>query len=76
MTVNLPAYNLEDNEAFINGDISKDLLRFIRENKLGKVLPYTVKSGYGRYAAVAFDLEMLAEYDPSGVASFKENCGL
>lgn len=53
MTINLPAYDLEDNEAFINGDISKDLLRFIRENKLGKVLPYTVKSGYGRYAAVA-----------------------
>lgn len=76
MTINLPAYDLEDNEAFINGDISKDLLRFIRENKLGKVLPYTVKSGYGRYAAVAFDLEKLAEYDPSGVASFKENCGL
>lgn len=76
MTVNLPAYDLEDNEAFINGDINKDLLRFIRENKLGKVLSYTVKSGYGRYAAVAFDLEKLAEYDPSGVASFKENCGL
>ena len=76
MTVNLPAYDLEDNEAFINGDISKDLLRFIRENKLGKVLPYTVKSGYGRYAAVAFDLEKLAEYDPTGVASFKANGGL
>ena len=39
-------------------------------------MPYTVKSGYGRYAAVAFDLEKLAEYDPTGVASFKENCGL
>ena len=41
MTVNLPAFSLEPNEAFINGDISKDLLAFIKENKLGKVLPYT-----------------------------------
>ena len=40
MTVNLPGYSLDPGEAFISGDISKDLLRFIKENKLGKVLPY------------------------------------
>ena len=30
--------------------IGKDLLRFIKENKLGKVLPYQVQSGYGKYS--------------------------
>ena len=43
MTVNLPGYSLDPGEAFISGDISKDLLRFIKENKLGKVLPYQVR---------------------------------
>ena len=36
MTVNLPGYSLDPGEAFISGDISKDLLRFIKENKLGE----------------------------------------
>jgi len=31
MTVNLPGYSLDPGEAFISGDISKDLLRFIKE---------------------------------------------
>ena len=44
MTVNLPGYSLDPGEAFISGDISKDLLRFIKENKLGKVLPYLFSS--------------------------------
>lgn len=73
MTVNITAYSLEPNEAFISGDISKDLLRFIKENKLGKVLPYTVQSGYGRYAVVAFDLDKLKEFDPKGIDEFKRN---
>lgn len=72
MTVNIPAYSLEPNEAFISGDISKDLLRFIKENKLGKVLPYTVRSGYGQYAVVAFDLDKLKKFDPKGVSEFKK----
>lgn len=72
MTVNIPAYSLEPNEAFISGDISNDLLRFIKENKLGKVLPYKVRSGYGQYAVVAFDLEKLKEFDPKGVSEFKK----
>ena len=65
MTVNLPGYSLDPGEAFISGDISKDLLRFIKENKLGKVLPYQVQSGYGKYSAVAFDLEKLKAFDPN-----------
>ena len=76
MTVNLPGYSLDPGEAFISGDISKDLLRFIKENKLGKVLPYQVKSGYGKYSAVAFDLEKLKAFDPKGVAEFREEWNL
>ena len=62
--------------AFICGDISKDLLRFIKENKLGKVLPYQVQSGYGKYSAVAFDLEKLKAFDPKGVAEFRKEWNL
>ena len=40
MTVNLPGYSLDPGEAFISGDISKDLLRFIKENKLGNPFAY------------------------------------
>lgn len=76
MTVNIPMYSLEPNEAFISGDISKDLLNFIRTNKLGKVLPYTVQSGYGKYAAVSFDLERLKEFDPKGVSEFMKTHGI
>ena len=76
MTVNIPAYSLEPNEAFINGDISKDLLNFIRANRLGKILPYTVQSGFGRYSAVAINLSRLKEYDPKGVEEFMKQHGL
>lgn len=72
MTVNIPAYSLEPNEAIISGDISKDLLEFIRENKLGKELPYSVRSGYGTYAVVAFDLDKLKEFDPKGIDEYKK----
>jgi len=72
MTVNIPGYSLEPNEAFISGNISKDLLKFIKENKLGKKLPYTVKSGYGNYSVVAFDLDKLKEFDPKGIDEFKK----
>lgn len=44
MTVNLPGYSLDPGEAFISGDISKDLLRFIKENKLGKAVIHSINS--------------------------------
>ncbi len=76
MTVNLPGYSLEPNEAFISGDMSGDLLNFIIENKLGEVLPFEGKSGYGKYKAVAFDLEKLKEFDPKGVSEFMKDHGI
>ena len=51
-------------------------MQFIKENKLGKVLPYQVKSGYGKYSVVAFDLEKLKAFDPKGVAEFKKEWNL
>ncbi|MCD8195778.1 MAG: DUF4313 domain-containing protein [Lachnospiraceae bacterium] len=72
MTVNLKGYSLRPNEAFINGDGSDKFLQFIKENKLGIVFPYKYSSGYGSYAKVSFDLDRLQEFDPVGVAEFKE----
>ena len=71
ITVNIVEYPLEPNEAFINGDISQDVINLIEENELGELLPYTVQSGYGKYNVVAFDLDKLAEFDPEGIAEFK-----
>lgn len=70
MTVNIPEYPLAPNEAIISGDISKDLLKFIKENKLGVKLPCEVVSGYSRYAVVAFDLNKLKEFDEKGVTEY------
>ncbi len=71
VTINLPYQFLEPNEAFITGDFTKDMLHFIKEHKLGKVLNETGRSGYATYQKVAFDLARLAEFDPEGVA---EHC--
>ncbi|MCD7957390.1 MAG: DUF4313 domain-containing protein [Lachnospiraceae bacterium] len=70
MTINLPVSDtvlLKPNEAYINGDMSESLLAFIQKNKLGTVLPEVGYSGYGQYAKVAFDMERLKEFDPTGV---------
>lgn len=76
MTVNLPAYTLEPNESFISGDMSRDLLSFIKENNLGEILSFEGKSGYGSYKAVAFDMEKLKEFDPKGVSKFMKDHGM
>jgi len=70
VTVNLPANDmipLKANEAYINGDMTESLLAFIQKNKLGTVLPEVGYSGYGQYAKVAFDMELLKKFDPAGV---------
>ena len=76
MTINLPGYTLAPNEAAIDGDISKDILKFIKEQKLGTVLPYTLKSGMAKYSVVAFDLDRLREFDPEGVDKYKALRGI
>lgn len=68
MTVDLPIdAPMESNEAFINTSlIGDDILKFIRENSLGREL--TVP--YEGYKAVAFDMKRLYAYDPDGVTKF------
>ena len=74
VTINIPHLPLSNpNEAYITGDRTDDILRFIREQGLGEELPQKVRSGYGVYSAVAFDLDKLAECDPQGVAAYKES---
>ena len=74
MTVNIPMYPLEENEACLNNDISKDLVSFIKKNKLGKILQDTASSGYCIYRIAAFDLNRLKEFDPEGVEAFLAAC--
>ena len=71
ITVNIPQYQLETNEAFVNSDLSDDIINFLIKNELGELTPYTIQSGYNIYYIVAFDLDKLAEFDPEGIAEFK-----
>ena len=72
LTINLPQYPLKYNEAFIEDQYSDDLLAFIKENKLGTILPYTVKSKHGVHHVVAFDMDKLREFDPEDVQAHEE----
>lgn len=77
LTVNLrfaPLNNI--NEAYIDHNFSKEKLRFIRQHKLGKILPDTASSGYCIFQKVAFDLKKLAELDPKGTKAFMERHGI
>ena len=74
--MNLPAYSLEPNEAFISDFDSKNKLAFIKKHKIGKVLPWKGRSGYCQYAVVAFDLNRLSQYDKEGVERFCKARGI
>ena len=77
LTVNLPFVPLNNiNEAYIDHNFSKEKLRFIRQHKLGKILPDTASSGYCIFQKVAFDLKKLAELDPEGTKAFMERHGI
>lgn len=73
LTVNLPMSSVvppAPNEAYIDSFLSRENLRFIKEHRLGRVLPETGASGYCTYAKVAFDMERLKELDPKGVTEY------
>ena len=77
LTVNLPFAPLNNiNEAYIDHNFSKEKLRFIRQHKLGKILPGTASSGHCIFQKVAFDLKKLAELDPEGTKAFMERHGI
>lgn len=70
LTVNLSGYFLEPGEAFIDANLDKDNLKFIKEQGLGKVLPGKVRSGMQKYRLVEFSLEKLAQFDEMGVRKY------
>lgn len=72
LTANLRVNNLRgrSNAAFIDHNFSKDKLRFIKQNRLGKVLPEKGYSGFCEFSRVAFDLERLKEFDREGVERY------
>lgn len=70
LTVNLPHEYTEPDEAFISDFGSKDKIRFIEENGLGRKMRGEGHYGFCTYAKVAFDLERLRELDPEGMERF------
>lgn len=72
LTVNLPGYYLEPDEAYICADFSEDKLNFITDYGLGEILPEKGHSGMEEYRLVKFNLEKLAEFDRVGVEKY---CG-
>ena len=74
ITVNMPYYlpMLDSNEVFVSGDLGDHMLRFIRENKLGRIRrePVTVW-GHG-YRIAALNMKRLAQFDPEGITAYLE----
>ena len=76
LTVNLPGYYLEPDEAYICADFSKDKLNFITDYGLGEILPEKGHSGMKEYSLVKFNLEKLAEFDRVGVEKYCASHGI
>ena len=76
LTVNLPGYMLEPEEAFISADYGRDKLEFIKDYGMGKILPVKGHSGMQQYSMVEFNLEKLAEFDEVGVRKYCRNQGI
>lgn len=76
LTVNLPGYYLEPDEAYICADFSKDKLNFITDYGLGEILPEKGHSGMEEYSLVKFNLEKLAEFDRVGVEKYCASRGI
>ncbi|HJB35389.1 MAG TPA: DUF4313 domain-containing protein [Candidatus Blautia merdipullorum] len=76
LTVNLPGYYLEPDEAYICADFSEDKLNFITDYGLGELLPEKGHSGMEEYSLVKFNLEKLAEFDRVGVEKYCASHGI
>lgn len=76
LTVNLPGYYLEPDEAYICADFSKDKLNFITDYGLGEILPEKGHSGMEEYSLVKFNLKKLAEFDRVGVEKYCASHGI
>lgn len=76
LTVNLPGYRLEPDEAFICADLAEDKLNFITDYGLGEILQEKGHSGMEEYRLVKFNLEKLAEFDRVGVEKYCADYGI
>ena len=76
LTVNLPGYYLEPDEAFICADFAEDKLNFITDYGLGEILQEKGHSGMEEYRLVQFNLEKLAEFDRVGVEKYCADYGI
>ena len=76
LTVNLPGYYLEPDEAYICADFSEDKINFITDYGLGEILPEKGHSGMEEYSLVKFNLEKLAEFDRVGVEKYCASRGI
>lgn len=76
LTVNLPGYYLEPDEAYICADFSEDKINFITDYGLGEILPEKGHSGMEEYSLVKFNLEKLAEFDRVGVEKYCASHGI
>ena len=76
LTVNLPGYYLEPDEAYICADFSEDKINFITDYGLGEILPEKGHSGMEEYSLVKFNLEKLAEFDRVGVEKYCVSHGI
>ncbi len=74
LTINLPDLMLPDeNYIFVNGNMTKDLRKFLeKKNIIGETI-YTYPYNMGSYDMVNVDFDKLKEYDPEGFNSY-ESC--
>ncbi|MCD8110009.1 MAG: DUF4313 domain-containing protein [Clostridiales bacterium] len=61
LTVNLPGYVLEKDEAFINNDLLEENLEFISRYGLGDVTG-SGQSGFVQFPKVKFKMDVLEKY--------------
>lgn len=73
LTINLTEKPLYENEIFINGDVSDELLEKLQENNVfGEITDYC-KYNMGTYRAVSVDYDVLRKYDEKGIDKYFSN---
>ena len=74
ITINLPAYSVEEDEGFIDA-LAKDtgLEKKLIEEGIIKQVITSVNYNMGKYDCVVFDIEKLKEYDSVGVKEYLDS---
>ena len=71
VTINLPDMMLPDDDyIFVNGDMTRELKKFLEEKQIiGETLT-TIQYNTGKYDIAKIDFNILKEYDPKGVNEY------